>query len=100
MSNGWMGRGRHREVDWGRRVRADHERATQVLWILMGINVLVFVLWSQARGTVLEGLMAQHFLVSAESIAGFRIWTLLTSTFSHIDAGHLIFNLIGLYVFG
>ena len=102
MSNRWFG-GPTRpqgEVDWGRRVREDQQAATQLLWILMGINVAVFVAWTQSRGTLLEGLMELHFRASLESVAAGRIWTLITAAFSHQDVYHLLFNLIGLYVFG
>jgi rhomboid-like protein len=88
------------EVDWGRHVRRDREVATQVLWALVGLNVAVFVAWTQARGSFLQLLMADHFLVSVESIANFRVWTLLTSEFSHRDPTHLLFNLLGLWTFG
>ncbi len=103
MSDSWFGGRKERprgEVDWGRWVRRDHERAQQVLFGLIGLNVLVFILWSQARGSVLEGLMVQHFMVSVEALVHFRVWTLLTSAFSHYDTSHLLFNMIGLYVFG
>lgn len=70
-----------------------------IFW-LMGVNVVVFVAWTQARGTLLDGLMVQHFLVGVESLASYRVWTLLTSAFSHYDASHLLFNMFALYVFG
>lgn len=87
-------------VDWGRHVREDAERADQVLWALLGINVLVFVLWHASRGSVLQELMATHFLVSLESLASWRVWTIVTASVSHLEPGHLIFNLIGLWAFG
>lgn len=99
----WFGGGQQKRpghVDWGRWVKRDEERAQQLLIGLIVINVLVFVAWSQSRGSILAGLMQQHFLVSVESIAHFRIWTLLTSEFSHYSATHLLFNLLGLWVFG
>jgi membrane associated rhomboid family serine protease len=88
------------EVDWGRHVRQDRDVAEQVLWALLGLNVAVFVAWTQVRGTFLQLLMAEHFVVSVESIARLRVWTLLTAEFSHRDPTHLLFNLIGLWTFG
>lgn len=39
-------------------------------------------------------------LLSREAIVEGRVWTLLTSALLHADAWHLVFNLIGLWVFG
>ncbi|MEQ1503758.1 MAG: rhomboid family intramembrane serine protease [Myxococcota bacterium] len=105
MSDGWFSRsGRRpsspRTVDWGRRVRQDGERSNQVLFGLIAINVLVFLLWTQSAGTILEQVMASQFLVSVESIVHLRVWTLLTAEFSHISPTHLLFNMLGLWVFG
>ncbi len=106
MRQSWFGgSGRPKgEVDWARHVRDDTERADQVLWILVGLNVLVFVGWQVAYGslgdTVFPGLMSAHFLASAESVLNLRLWTVVTANFSHIDLWHLVFNMIGLGVFG
>ncbi|MBN2800408.1 MAG: rhomboid family intramembrane serine protease [Deltaproteobacteria bacterium] len=74
---------------------------TPFLWGLIGLNVLVYILWQQARGSQAgQDLMAANFLVSADGVLAGRVWTLLTSAFSHIDPSHLLFNMIALYVFG
>jgi membrane associated rhomboid family serine protease len=88
------------EVDWGRHVRRDRELASQVLWALVGINVAVFVAWTQVRGTFLQRWMVDHFVVSVDTLAHLRVWTLLTAEFSHRDPTHLLFNLLGLWMFG
>jgi membrane associated rhomboid family serine protease len=102
MSDGYFRRRSARpvNVDWGRHVREDAERAGQVLWTLIAVNVVVFVMWQLARGTVLQPVMADHFLVSLESVANYRLWTLLTCAFSQKDPVHLLFNMFGLWVFG
>jgi membrane associated rhomboid family serine protease len=104
MSNRWFGaRRRPGMVDVRRRWRDDRETSDRVLWGLVGINVVVFALWQfamWASAPMAELLMAGNFLVSAEAIVHLRVWTLLTYGFSHIDPTHLIFNLIGLWVFG
>lgn len=38
--------------------------------------------------------------ISLDNFKSGRLHTLITSAFSHIDGGHLIANMIGLYVFG
>jgi membrane associated rhomboid family serine protease len=94
-----QGRGQH--VDWGRRVADDTRRADRLLWVLLGINIAVFVLWQFARNDgLLVTLMSMHFTVSVESVLSLRLWTLLTTNFSHYDATHLLFNCIALYIFG
>jgi len=99
----WFGapdRGRAVHVDWARRVRADREQVQQVLFALLAINVGVFVLWTQARNAGLTSFMAAHFLVSAESVLSLRLWTLITSCFSHMDVWHLAFNMLAMWIFG
>lgn len=71
----------------------------RTVWALIAASVVVFVLWHSVEG-VGRDFMAQHFLVSVESVFSLRIWTMLTSAFSHVDANHLIFNMLALYVFG
>ncbi|MEZ4319408.1 MAG: rhomboid family intramembrane serine protease [Myxococcota bacterium] len=70
-----------------------------VLWGLMGLNVLVYTLWHTV-GIDHPALFRAHLTVSWESVAAGRLWTLLTSELSHVDATHLLANLLGLYVFG
>jgi len=71
----------------------------RTVWGLITVNVLVFVAW-HALGRAGFDFMAAHFMVSVESVTSLRLWTLLTSAFSHVDAGHLLFNMLALYVFG
>ena len=70
-----------------------------LLKALIGLNIAVFVAWNRLSLDQLP-LMADHFVVSAESLSNGRLWTLVTTFFSHADATHLLFNMIGLYVFG
>src|SRR5688572_27673574 len=64
MSNGWFSQRRRPvgEVNWGRHVREDAERADQVLYALIAINILVFVVWTQSFGSSLQILMERHFV--------------------------------------
>ncbi|MBX2797117.1 MAG: rhomboid family intramembrane serine protease [Myxococcales bacterium] len=106
MSNGWFGGARRPrgEVDWARHVHEDRKNADRALWALIGINVVVFVAWAQVSylpGSSLLGMVLRdHFLVGLPVVDDLRLWTLVTSAFSHIRPWHLIFNMIGLYVFG
>jgi membrane associated rhomboid family serine protease len=67
------------------------------LYVLVALNVAVFLAW-QVLGP--SALMRAHFLVSADALLAGRVWTLLTSALSHADLGHLLFNLLALWLFG
>lgn len=54
---------------------------------------------SPMRATAL-GLMRDNFIVSLDAVTDGRVWTLLTSTISHIDPTHLFVNCLALWVFG
>ncbi|MCB9676952.1 MAG: rhomboid family intramembrane serine protease [Alphaproteobacteria bacterium] len=66
---------------------------------LLLLNLLVYVVWHTV-GPEHPELLRQHLLVSWESVTHGRLWTLLTAEFSHIDAMHLLANLLALWVFG
>lgn len=63
------------------------------------INVLVFLLWNIYGLTNLQFMM-DHFLVSWSAVSQGRIWTLLTTVFSHNMLFHLFINMFVLYNFG
>jgi rhomboid-like protein len=66
---------------------------------LIAFNILVFIGWNRATNDSLP-LMVEHFMLTNEGVFNGRVWTLITTCFSHYDATHLLFNMIGLYVFG
>lgn len=67
---------------------------------LLALNVGVFVLWQIAIASGATGFMESNFLVSGASVRSGRVWTLLTSAFSHNIVPHLAFNMLALWVFG
>lgn len=74
-----------------------------MLWVLLGLNVAVYVAWQLAARQTDDGaidFMAAHFRVSLGAVLGGRVWTLLTSACSHVEPGHLLVNMLALYVFG
>jgi membrane associated rhomboid family serine protease len=66
---------------------------------LIGINILVFIAWNRSTGAAVP-LLIDHFVLTGQGVLDGRVWTLLTTCFSHLDATHLLLNLLGLYVFG
>lgn len=67
-----------------------------VTGLLIRINVVIFILWLFAN----TNFMLNNFLVSSETLLDGRIWTLLTSVFSHNMPFHLLINMFLLYGFG
>lgn len=63
---------------------------------LIVANVAVFLLWRSAD----YQFMVNNFMISLDNFKSGRVHTMITSAFSHIDAGHIISNMIGLYFFG
>ncbi|XP_066307210.1 RHOMBOID-like protein 12, mitochondrial isoform X3 [Miscanthus floridulus] len=72
------------------------ESADSAVWMLIGANVAVFMLWRVAD----PGFMRRHFMISLDNFKSGRLHTLLTSAFSHAESGHLFANMFGLYFFG
>ena len=63
------------------------------------INVFVFLLWN-FYGIMRPDFMINNFLVSWKSLAEGRIWTLVTSVFSHNMLWHILINMMVFYNFG
>lgn len=66
---------------------------------IIKINILVFFLWYLIP-MVNPEFMVKNFLVSWTTISEGRIWTLLTSAFSHNMFFHLFINMFVLFNFG
>lgn len=62
-------------------------------------NVLVFILW-YFPSSIDPVFMEQHFLVSYDALIQGRVWTLLTSVFSHYLFFHFFINMYVFYGFG
>jgi rhomboid-like protein len=69
-------------------------------WVMLIIliNLAVFGLWH--TGYYSEEFMARNFLVSWDSVAEGRYWTLITTVFSHNMFWHLFINMFVLRSFG
>lgn len=67
------------------------------VYSLIALNTIVFILW---RFTGLEQFMVANFLVSWSALLEGRIWTLLTSAFSHMLFLHFLINMLVLQSFG
>lgn len=77
--------------------------ARREVWAIIGVNVAVFGAWRYAIAKkdqkLLRGL-TENFTTSLNNWKEGRVWTLVTSAFSHIQPMHLAFNCITFYAFG
>ena len=66
-----------------------------VLYGLIATNLAGFLLWQSY-----PGLMYRHATVSVNSVREGRVYTLLTSAFSHNAFSHILANMVTFYFFG
>ena len=71
------------------------------LWVLIGVNVLVFIATSISSGSILgiSNAIANQAGVSSATISS-QPWTILTALFIHDGIYHILFNMLTLYFFG
>lgn len=67
--------------------------------LIIFINIFIFILW-HILGNIYPNFMISNFLVSWDSLIHGKIWTLLTSAFSHTMLWHLLINMFVLFNFG
>ncbi|TFK76117.1 rhomboid-domain-containing protein [Pluteus cervinus] len=70
-----------------------------VFWSIIGLNGLVFGMWfmatskyKQERDASAYKWMNENFTNSWRNLSSGRVWTLLSSAFSHENLGHIFFN--------
>ncbi|KAF7776387.1 hypothetical protein Agabi119p4_4780 [Agaricus bisporus var. burnettii] len=78
-----------------------------VFWGIIGANGAVFCLWQAARGRAQMEKdpsalvwMNQNFTNSVNNLKDGRLWTVISSAFSHQDVGHIFFNMFTFYFMG
>ena len=77
------------------------KRQIKFTHILIGLNILVFIAWSLAKGNIERmEFMVMNFLVSWLHLEQQYYWTLLTAAFSHNMLWHLLLNMLVLLSFG
>jgi membrane associated rhomboid family serine protease len=64
--------------------------------IIIILNAIVFFMWM----IIDTQFMINNFLVSTDSLLEGRVWTLITSVFSHNLPFHLLINMLVFYSFG
>jgi membrane associated rhomboid family serine protease len=78
--------------------RKEGRREGNILtWILIALNVLVFLAVFSAPEATREGLFERFSLSQGTAL---QLWRWVSSMFLHASASHLFFNMIALYFFG
>lgn len=70
-----------------------------VVFTIIKLNILVFILWILSI-TINPRFMVKNFLVSWSGLMEGRIWTLVTSVFSHNMFFHIFLNMYAFFGFG
>ena len=70
---------------------------SKLTWMLILLNVLVFLIVFSAPKPVFDGTFERYSLSQATAT---QLWRWVTSMFLHASASHLFFNMLGLYIFG
>ena len=69
----------------------------RLTWLLIFLNVLVFLVVFSAPEAVRTGIFERYALSQGTAT---QLWRWVTSMFLHASASHLFFNMLGLYFFG
>ena len=87
---------------YSRAILTKLENNNALIYGIMGTNVLVFGAWYQSRTDyALNRFMVNNFTTSYHSVLKrYKLHTLVTSMFSHMNISHLALNMVTLYFFG
>jgi membrane associated rhomboid family serine protease len=68
-------------------------------WLLI-INISIFVLSYILQASGANSFLQNFALVPAQVVQTFAIWQLVTYMFLHAGIGHILWNMLGLWMFG
>ncbi len=82
------------------RDRAETEITPIITYLLIGVNILIFIYMQTLGRNELANFVANYALFGEFILQGEMLHTLFTSTFLHGSLGHLFSNMLFLKVFG
>lgn len=94
----WRDRPYSGDESQGSELRLQFRKPNSVVTWLIVANVTVFVVDLVSRNW--GDLFADIFGLSYNGIRSLYLWQLVTYMFMHADPWHLLFNMLGLYIFG
>lgn len=88
----------------GRRSLTSSLKQTPVTWLLLIVNILLFVIVSLQGGTFIDAAsqspLLQDTVLVPYLMARGEYWRLITSGFMHLGLMHLAFNMYALWILG
>ena len=87
-------------LDRGKFLPPGLDRTPYVTWILLGANLVLFLLTELLGGSTATDALVRLGAMEGQLIASGEYWRLFTAMFLHSGLIHLGFNLIGLLIFG
>lgn len=75
-------------------------RRTYATWVFLAINLVVWIAMEARGGSQDQEVLLAFGAMYGPLIAGGEYWRLFTAMFLHVGALHLIFNGVGLLIFG
>jgi len=84
-----------------RRVSDSLPSSNRLIKVLIALNVALFVMSSMSGGLrPVPGSMFEQMSLHLPGIKNYELWRLVTYGFAHGNLNHLLFNMLGLWVFG
>ena len=77
--------------------------ASLAVYSILGANLAVFLAWQYAINSYdhdLHASMQRNFVLTRENLRSGRLWTLITSNFSHMGLMHFAINMLVVGSFG
>jgi membrane associated rhomboid family serine protease len=72
---------------------------TGLKWLLI-VNISIFVLSYILRASRADLFLQNFALVPSQVVQTFAVWQLVTYMFIHVGIGHILWNMLGLWMFG
>lgn len=86
---------------WPRGIVPQGLSGDRAVGALLAANISVFAAWQLAEGGAARRFMHRNFLCSDAAVTHeWRVHTLITCAFSHVEVWHLVSNMVALYFFG
>lgn len=84
-----------------RRASYSPPSTNRLIKVLIALNVALYVMTSMSGGLrAIPGTLFEQMSLHRHGIENYELWRLVTYGFAHGNLNHLLFNMLGLWVFG